>query len=220
MVTKMKARQLLGSFGFIALAAAVSTTVLSAPARAQTAGGTVIGIASMDKIAQAIHEYQDLLNQLDLDKKSIDATAQDKQNELKSLQQALSYLKTDSPAYATKQDELLKKSIEYDAWAKETQMDYDRKRKVKIKNLFDEIEDAVAQVAQKDQINLVINDQRPKVPDNLDSVDVNQLQQIIGARTVLYSDASRDISGEVITLLDKNYAAKATGAPAAPAAGK
>jgi Skp family chaperone for outer membrane proteins len=200
---------MLGHMGRLALAGAMGTLVLAAPARAQATGGTVIGIASMDKIAQSIKEYSDLINALDVDKKSIDATAQDKQNELKSLQQALSYLKSDSPQYGTKQDELLKKSIEYDAWAKETQLDYDRKRKTKIKNLFNEIEDAVAQVAQKDGINLVINDQRPKLPDNLDQVDVNQLQQIIGARTVLYSDQSRDISGEVITLLDKNYAATA-----------
>ena len=210
MATVTKSRRTLGKLGTLALAAGMGSLVFAAPARAaDPSGGTVIGIASMDKIAQSIKEYQDLISQLDLEKKSIDQTALDKQNELKSMQQALTYLKSDSPQYATKQDELLKKSIEYDAWAKETQLDFDRKRKVKIKDLFVEIQDAIATVAQKDGINLVINDQRPKIPDNLDSVDVNQLQQLIGARTVLYSDQSRDISGEVVTLLDKNFAAKA-----------
>jgi hypothetical protein len=52
--------------------------------------------------------------------------------------------------------------------------------------------------------------QRPKIPDNLDNPNItsSSLRAMISSRTVLYSDQSRDISGEVITLLDKNYASK------------
>jgi hypothetical protein len=57
----------------------------------------------------------------------------------------------------------------------------------------------------KDGLNLVITDQRPKIPDNLDGIDAQQLQQLIGARTVLYSDGGRDISQKVIDLMDKAY---------------
>jgi len=173
-----------------------------------TGGPVVIGIANPEKIAESIHEYQDLVAQLDLDKKNFDSAATEKQNNVNSMKQALSFLKPDSQQYADQEDKLLKASIELEAWGKETELALQRDQKNKIKNLFLEIEDAIAQVAQKDGINLVIADQRPKIPDNIDAIDVNQLRALISQRTVLYSDQSRDISGEVITLLDNNYAAK------------
>ena len=168
-------------------------------------GPTVIGIASMDTIASGVREYKDLINTFENEKKSIDDANAAKQKDLKAIQDNMSILKSDSPDYAKKQDELLKASIGYDAWAKETQLDFDRNRKNKIRNLFNEISDAIAQVAVKDGLNLVITDQRPKIPDNLDGIDAQQLQQLIGARTVLYSDGGRDISQKVIDLMDKSY---------------
>lgn len=173
----------------------------------------VIATANPEKIAESIHEYQDMAAQMDLDRKSLTNTLNDKKNALTAMEQALSYLKTDSPQYAEQQDKLLKASIEYKAWGEETQLSLQRQQKTKIKNLFAEIEDAVAQVAQKDGINLVIADQRVQIPDNLDNIDVNALRQAIAQRTILYSDQSRDISGEVITLMDKNYAARSAPSP-------
>jgi Skp family chaperone for outer membrane proteins len=193
-------------------AAAMAALFLARPSRSAAdppgAVPVVIGIANPEKIAESIHEYQDLVAQLDLDKKNFDSAATEKQNNVNSMKQALSFLKPDSQQYADQEDKLLKASIELEAWGKETELALQRDQKNKIKNLFLEIEDAIAQVAQKDGINLVIADQRPKIPDNIDAIDVNQLRALISQRTVLYSDQSHDISGEVITLLDKNYAAK------------
>jgi Skp family chaperone for outer membrane proteins len=203
--------------GLLSLAAALLAVVAMArPARAAdsaTPGQVIIGTANVEKVVESIHEYQDLASSMDLDRKSLQQTLQDKQNNLNAMKQALSYLKSGTPQYDDQTNKLLTASIEFDAWGKETQLDLERKQKTRIKNLFLEIEDAIAQVAQKNGINLVLSDERPQIPDNLDAVTVDQLRALISQRTILFSDQSRDISGEVITLLDKNYAAKA----AAPA---
>jgi Skp family chaperone for outer membrane proteins len=187
--------------------AVIGFSMLARPVRADppAAGPVVIGIANPQTIAESIKEYKDLIGVMDTQQKNIAATAQDKQNAVNALKQALTYLKPDTEQYAEEQDKLLKAAIEYDAWTKETQLDFQRTQKTKIKQLFGEIQDAIAQVAQKEGINLVIADQRPQIPENLDNIDVNQLQAAISARTILYSDQTHDISGKVITYMDSNY---------------
>jgi Skp family chaperone for outer membrane proteins len=188
--------------------AAIGFSMLVRPVRAAdppTLGPVVIGIANPQTIAESIKEYKDLIGMMDTQQKNITATAQDKQNYVNGLKQAMTFLKPDTQQYTEAQDKLLKAAIEYDAWTKETQLDFDRTRKTKIAQLFTEIQDAVAQVAQKEGVNLVIADQRPQIPQNLDNIDVNQLQAAISARTVLYSDQSHDITGKVIIYMDSNY---------------
>jgi Skp family chaperone for outer membrane proteins len=194
-------------------AAALGALLIAHPARSAdpaTSAPVSIAIANPETIAEQIKEFKDLNGQLDLDQKSFAQTVQDKKNSLQAMQQALQFLKPDSPEFAAKQDDLLNASIAADAWAKETQLAFERKQKNKIRDLFQEIQDAIAKVAQKDGYSLVIADQRPKIPEDLDNpnITVDQLKASIAARTVLYSDQSRDISGEVITLMDKEYANK------------
>jgi Skp family chaperone for outer membrane proteins len=214
MFTSKTLRWTKGRLATIAVgAAALGAFVIARPARSADPAPSApvsIAIANPETIAEQIKEFKDLNGQLDLDNKNFQQTLQDKKNDLQAKQQALTFLKPDSPEYAAKQDELLKASIEDDAWAKETQLAFETKEKTKIRDLFQEIQDAIAKVAQKDGYSLVIADQRPKVPDNLQGVTVDQLRASIAARTILYSDQSRDISGEVITLMDKDYANKST----------
>jgi Skp family chaperone for outer membrane proteins len=167
-----------------------------------------IRIANPAKIAESIKEYQDLIGKMDLDRKSLQATITEKQQALNELKQGMAYLKQGTDPYAQEEDKLLKASIEYDAWAKETELDLQRKQKDQIKALFLEIEDAIAKVATKENINLVIADQRPEIPENIDQIDVATLRQFISQRTILYSDSKYDISGEVITQMDQEYADK------------
>jgi Skp family chaperone for outer membrane proteins len=194
-------------------AAALGALLIAHPARSADPAPSApvsIAIANPATISEQIKEFKDLNGQFDLDQKSFAQNLQDRKNSLQAMQQALQFLKPDSPEFAAKQDDLLKASIEADAWAKETQLAYERKQKDKLRDLFQEIQDAIAKVAQKDGYSLVLADQRPKIPDDLDNpnITVEQLKNVIVARTILYSDQSRDISGEVITLMDKEYASR------------
>jgi Skp family chaperone for outer membrane proteins len=192
----------------IVAAAIMAGLTAARPAVAADPGANTIAIASVQKIFDSIHELADIRGQLDLDRKALADTDTQKQNEINSIQQSLSYLKSDSSQYAEQQNKLMKAKIEYDDWRREAQLDLERKAKTEMKQVFQEVQDAIAQVAQKDGISLVIDDARPQIPDNLENMTLEELQARISQRTILYSDQSRDISGEVITLMDKNYAAK------------
>lgn len=207
---KMNGRTVCRLAGWAAALTAVVSLARPALSDPPPSGPEVIAIANIEKIKESIHEYQDIVSQLRTEGEALKNTANDKATNINAMKQALSYLKSDSPQYADESDKLQKAAIEYDVWVKETQLSLDRKQKTMMKSLFLEIQDAIAQVAQKDGINLVLSDVRPPIPDNLDSVTADQLFSIISQTSVLYSDQSRDISGEVTTLLDKNYAAKVT----------
>jgi Skp family chaperone for outer membrane proteins len=196
-----------------AAAIAFSPLARTASAADPGSGSPSIAIVNVQKVFDSIHEAQDYKSQNDLDIKSFQSAAVDKENNIKAMQAALTYLKSDSPAYADQAQKLESASIEYEIWGKEKQLTLERADKNRLKAIFLEIEDAVAQVAQKDGISLVLADQRPQIPDDLEKVTPQELQARISQRTVLFSDQSRDISGEVITLLDKNYAAKTAAPP-------
>jgi Skp family chaperone for outer membrane proteins len=192
----------------LAAAAVILALVLTHTAQSQNAPAPAainIAIADPAAIALKIRETQDMLAAMKDDQKTLQDQMTAKQQDLKKLQQALTYLNPNTPSYDQANQQLLSESIAYDAWVQEEQLDLNRRLKNNVKRLFDEIQDAVATVAQKKGINLVIADQRPDIPDNLDNVDIRVLQDLISRRTVLYSDQSRDISGEVQALLDQNY---------------
>lgn len=206
-------RKSLWPISLTALATAILITGIGAVRVAQAAppGQLNIAIANLLNIANNIKEFQDLNQQTDLDAKSYQSTLQDKKNSLDALQQSLNYLKPDSEQYTEQSQKFLDAEIQVKAWDEETKLELARRYKIRLKTLFQEIEDAVAQVAQKDGYNLVLCDQRLQIPDDMDNIDVNTLKNLILQRTVLYSDQSRSIDGEVITLLDANYANKAAG---------
>jgi len=208
-----KLNQLLALAAAMTLASAVRT----APAADPSGGTPSIAVANLDKIRSSLAEWKDVSAQLDLEANSVKQEAQQKQTNLKAEKDALAFLTVGTQAYIDKNTQYEHDNIEAQIWLKEKQNSLDRNLKSHLKQIFQEILDAVAQVAQKDGYSLVISDQRPAIPDDIEDMTLNELQGRMSARSVLFSDQSRDISGEVITLLDKNYAAKAATPALAPA---
>jgi Skp family chaperone for outer membrane proteins len=202
-------------FPFAALALAGGMLLNTPAARADGALDLPVKIAIADpgKIFQNIAETKDILAKIEADGKQLASVNKDKQDKINAMKQALTILDPKSPQYADQNEQLLKASIEYEVWARQTDAELQRKRKVQIKGLFDEITEAIAKVAKDKNINLVITDQRPEIPDDLNTIDLKTLQALISQRTVLYSDQSRDISSDVITLLDKQWNDKLAAQP-------
>jgi Skp family chaperone for outer membrane proteins len=196
----------------VAAALMLATFVRIAPAADAPGGTASVAIANADRIRESLAEWKDTLAQLDLDKKSLQQSATEKDNNLKSEKASLAYLTPGTQQYSDQSKKFEDDSIQAEVWLKEQQAGLERTYKARLKQIFLEIQDGIAQVAQKDGISLVIADQRPQLPDDLEGTSLQELQARISQRTVLFSDQSRDISGEVITLLDRNYAAK-TAAP-------
>ena len=70
-----------------------------------------------------------------------------------------------------------------------------------VKGLYDKIEAAIAEVAQKNGIDLVISDNRQEI-GNVEEITSEDLRRALGIRNVLYAGKTADISENVILLLD------------------
>jgi Skp family chaperone for outer membrane proteins len=181
------------------------------PARADDApkpADLKIAICNPLTVAQKIQESKDIAEKAKADKKSLESTAAEKQEKLKAMQAELQLLIPDSPQFAEKNQSLLQASIEYEVWQKMSDLDLARKSKNSVRGLFDKIQSMTAQIAQAKGITLVIADRHIDLPDNIDNMDQNTLEQLIMQRTVLYNDTKLDITQEVIVKMDEAYNAK------------
>jgi Skp family chaperone for outer membrane proteins len=167
-----------------------------------------IAVANAGKIFSEIKEKKDWEQKMQQDQKTLQDTAFQKQQKVKSLTEQRDNLRTDSPQYSDKDKELQSAKIDYEVWAQIQQAESARTNKMQTKALFDKIVNAVAEVATAKGIDLVIADQHPEVPDNfLDQATLEQVRALLGQRNVLYSSPQVDITQDVITAMDAKYSA-------------
>jgi len=212
---------------FLTVAVALAALLCAAPVRADNAitlasgsGGIKIGIANPSLIASHLRETKDLTDKRQAETKSLSDQQQQKQADIDKLTQELQILQPGTAKYDADTHDLLTARIDFDAWTKETQVFLERQEKADLKHLFGEIHDAITQVAQQKGLNIVIADQGVQIPDKLDNIDLPTLEQLISRQSILYSDGTCDISGDVTTLLDQNYLNQQNSTtPPAPAPG-
>ena len=167
-----------------------------------------IACANAGKIFSDIKEKKDWEQKMLQDQKTLQDTAFQKQQKVKSLQEQRDNLRTDSPQYADKDKELQSAKIDLEVWAQIQQAESQRTNKMQTKALFDKIVNAVAAVATAKGIDLVIADQHPEVPDNfMEQATLEQVRALLGQRNVLYSSPQVDITQDVITQMDADYSA-------------
>lgn len=179
------------------------------------AEGTRIAVANTARIFNEMQELKDLRVKLQSEQKLLAGASAEKQEKLKAMQAARDALKSDSPQYQEKNAEWLKAAIEYDAWGKINEADVQRTQKLQMRRLFEKIEQAVVEVAKQKGYDLVITDQHPDLPDDLDRVSIDQLRTLINSRNVLYAGEKIDISDDVLAILDARYRAGSKTQPAA-----
>ena len=192
------------------------TILLAGPLMA--AEGTRIAVANTARIFSEMQELKDLQVKLQSEQKLLTGVNGEKRDKLNALKAARDALKVDSPQYQDKNAELLKAAIEYESWAKINDADMQRNQKLQMRRLFEKIEQAVGEVAKQKGYDLVITDQRPDLPDDLDKLTLDQLRALINSRNVLYAGEKIDISNDVLALLDARYRAGAKSQPADAAA--
>lgn len=166
---------------------------------------TKVGIANPVRIFSEIQETKDLKQKLENDRRQLEATEKDKRQRLQDLQQRRDAVKPDAPQWAELNRELEGAVIEFQVWQQVSKVNFERVQKQQMRSILDKIIDGVRQVATQRGLDLVVADQRPELPDNLDQVDLNQLRILINQRNVLFSDPKTDISADVINYLDAKY---------------
>jgi Skp family chaperone for outer membrane proteins len=172
-----------------------------------------IGVADVQNILGSIREVADLKNDTDNDQKAFQNAINDKAAVLQQLQQALVYYKANTPQYTEKEQEMTDEQIKDKIWEEGKKVEMERRLKNRYVQIYRDVEDAIAQIAQKDGYNLVLSNLQPRIPDNLDNIEMQALQAGLLQRGVLYSDQSHSIDGEVIALMDKNYMNRSSGGP-------
>ncbi|GEM_PF-819659 len=179
------------------------------------AEATRIAVANTARIFSEMQELKDLKTKLQSEQKLLTGVNIEKQDKLKAQQAARDALKMDSPQYQEKNAELLKAAIEYETWAKINDADMQRNQKLQMRRLFEKIEQAVIETAKQKGYDLVITDQHPDLPDDMDKLTLDQLRTLINSRNVLYAGEKVDISNDVLAVLDARYRAGAKAQPAA-----
>jgi outer membrane protein len=194
-----------------------ATVAILVAAPLMAAEGTRVAVANTARIFSEMQELKDLRAKLQSEQKLLTGVSNEKREKLNALKASRDALKADSPQYQEKNSELLKAAVEYEAWGKINEADVQRNQKLQMRRLFEKIEQAVTEVAKQKGYDLVITDQHPDLPDDIDQVTLDQLRTMINSRNVLYAGEKVDISNDVLAVLDARYRAGAKTQPAAAA---
>jgi Skp family chaperone for outer membrane proteins len=199
----------------VSLAALLSLAAIAAPAAAQNAPR--IGTVSPAKAFVEMQETKDLRQQLEQQTSQLQNEAKQRQQKVRDLQAARDLLKPDSPQYAQAEQTFMQEAIQFDTWTKITQAQLQGQQKQQMKQLFDKIVAATGEVAQQQNLDLVLADHRPELPENLGMINTDQLRQLLNQRNVMYVNdkGGVDITPAVVANLDAKY--KAAGGQPAPA---
>jgi outer membrane protein len=191
------------------LAALTALICFAAPmAYGQSEAGLKIAIANTGRIFNEMQETKDLKASLETEHGRLKAQEDERRKELEKLQNERNQLKQDTPQWDELNNKLMDAVLEFQLWGQKTKAKAERDQKRQLKQLFDHIEGAVGEVAKRDGYDLVVAEQRPELPENLDQVNFDTLRAMINSRNVLYASPKADISDAVIALLDAKHKGK------------
>jgi len=188
----------------VALIATLAIALMTSNASAQFQP-TKVAIANPAKIFQELKETGDLRKAMEAKETQVKNTQFEKQQKIKDLQARRDQLKPDSAGYADANKDLMQAAVDYEVWGKMIQAEVQQEQKRQLLNIFTRITNAVSEVATAKGIDLVVTDQRPEIPENLDQVNVDQLRGLINSRNVLFFKPQIDISADVVAALNAKY---------------
>lgn len=190
----------------------LAALALSVPVQAQNAP-THIAVANTAQIFNQIQEFKDLKVTWQNENRSIQATDQQKKTELENLQNSRDQFKTSSQQWNEANEKFLKAEVDYRSWATLMQLDQGRKQKLKIKEVFDEVQAATGEVAKQLGYDLVLAQQSPDLVNEIENPNetVAQFLPSVAQYNVLYASSTVDITDKVVTAMDAKY--KSAGNP-------
>lgn len=183
------------------LLAAGLLIALAVPAFAQTK----IAVASPAKIFGDLQETKDIVAKMDADIAAFKTEVGVRQQKIVDMQRSRDDLKSDSPQYAEADTKLNDEKAAFDTWGKSQQANIQRRQKEMTRRLFDKIVTVVNEVAKEKGFDLVITKSDPEIPQNLENVPLNALQDMLIRRNVLFAKPELDLTAEVTTRLDAKY---------------
>lgn len=187
-------------------------TLLTARCPAQAAGGHQlnVGVVNTTKILRTMQETKKLDADFRGKQAELGQQQQQREAEITDLQKHRdNNLKPGSQQYRDESAKIQQKRVELEVWKQMSTVQLEQWYKESLKGVYDHITQATAQVAMQQNIDLVIADQSPEIGPDLDRVNVQQLQAALASRAVLYANKRADITEDVLTVVEKNFASQA-----------
>jgi Skp family chaperone for outer membrane proteins len=195
--------------------------LLSGFCPAQAAGGHQlnIGVVNTTRILRRMQETKKLDADFRAKQAELAQQQQQRDAEIQDLQKHRdNNLKPGSQQYRDESAKVFQKRSELEVWKQMSSLQAEQWYKESLKGVYDHITQAAAQIAEAQHLDLVIADQSPEIGPDLEKVNVQQLQAALASRAVLYSNKRADITEDVLTQVEANYARQAPppGPPSLP----
>lgn len=188
---------------FTLLASLAVFTYLGSLARGDQAGGaggaTAVGVVDLSRVLEEHQQFQTLREQMRSRVQGKETQLQSMMNEAKQLRDIQKDLDPNSADYRNNESKLTQLVAQIETFRQQTRRDLINEEATLYHDVYIQIRKVVEWVAQKRGIQLVLrvsND--PISPDNPEEVikAVN--------RRVLYHDASLDLTGDVLSVLNRS----------------
>ena len=193
---------------------------MTAPTAFGQAASMRVAVVNPNRILAEMKETQEVKVSLEAEGARLKAQEDERRMELQKLQSQRDQLKSDSPQWDELNTKLSDAVADFQAWGQKTKVKVERGQKRQLVQLFDRIEQAVAEVAKRDGYDVVLSDQQPEF-NNLDQINIEQLRAVLPSRGVWFATPKSDISEAVIQQVNAMYKSKggaaASGAAPAPA---
>lgn len=175
-------------------------------ARAQQAAPKIVS-ANMQKVFADSQERKDLEARLKTRGQAAQADQQAAQTKLRDLQSKRDQYRPGSPEYEKAQSDFSRAAVEAQVASTVTQAELIREQKKATRQIVDKMVAAVQALATERGYTLVlVQNLPPELPeDQMERMTIEQLNQYLGVRTILYVAPEADITGEVVARLDAAY---------------
>lgn len=184
--------------------------LVNIPSTAQVqAPASRVAIANPGKIFSQLLKTRDIQTQMQARLNALEQQRQGKATEIRDLESQRDLLVVNSPARAAMQNDIFEKSAALQAWMAARKREIELEQKAKTLATFDEVVGTIAKVAELRGIEIVLSEQKPQIPEDMEQVSVQQLHLMLMQRNVLYARALSDISDAVVTQMDAEYKAGA-----------
>ena len=201
----------------LAVSAVCASAAPNQPAPPQAAPGDhqlAVGVVNVTTVYLQMKEPKKLTEAMRAQQEQLAKEQQQKEAALNDMMKRRADFKPGSAQFDDETRKIEDEQVKYQVWVATARAQLERQQKKNLKQIFDHIQQATREVAQQMHLNLVIADQSPEIGPDLSAIPAQELRQMLATRAVLYYDKKADITDEVLTRVEANYA-NANGAAAA-----
>lgn len=165
-----------------------------------------IGVINVTNLLNQMQEFKKLKD--DIHNKLVDLTQEQRKQE-QAIQEKQSHrdntFKPGTAQWQSETDQIDKMNFELEVWKNMSTVQLDRWKKQYLKSVYDHIAGAAQQVAQNQQLDLVIADTTPQFGPDMDKVRSQELELALSMRNVYYAGPKADVTDKVLMQLEADF---------------